>query len=206
MLLPERPILRSILSVTNATLAIYPLSSSIERKKNSITMIGRKLSTEPTPPKMPSTTSERTAGLTPQRSSAAATPSPSAPMPASSHSCSGAPSTSMVSQITSAITIRKIGMAVHFPVRTLSILRLRLYSLLCFGLTTVFSQSLWIKLYRISAMAAARSSPRSASISQIMCSMASLSFWSSLRASSTRLSPSTSLLAAKRTGMPAAAA
>ena len=30
-------------------LAIYPLSSSIERKKNSVTMIGRKLSTLPTP-------------------------------------------------------------------------------------------------------------------------------------------------------------
>ena len=130
MLRPERPIFLSSLSVTNATLARYPLSSSIDRKKNSMTIIGRKLSTEPTPPNIPSTTSERTAPLTFHLSNAAPTLSDSAPMPASSHSCRGAPSTSIVSHITKAMITRKIGSAVHFPVRIWSILRLRLYSLL----------------------------------------------------------------------------
>ena len=55
-------------------------------------------------------------------------------------------------------------------------------------------------------MAAARSSPRLCSISCTMPSMASSSFWSSFRASSTCWSPSTTLVAAKRSGMPAATA
>ena len=46
---PESPILRSSLSITNATRAIYPLSSSMERKKNSTTMMGKNESTLPTP-------------------------------------------------------------------------------------------------------------------------------------------------------------
>ena len=54
ILRPESPSLRSSLSITKATLAIYPLSSSKERKKNNVTIIGRKLKTLPTPAKMPS--------------------------------------------------------------------------------------------------------------------------------------------------------
>ena len=54
ILLPERPIFLSSLSITKATLAIYPLSSSRDRKKNSITMRGIKLRTLPTPAKIPS--------------------------------------------------------------------------------------------------------------------------------------------------------
>ena len=42
---------------------MYPLSSSMERKKNSVTMIGRKLSTLPTPLNIPSITSECSTGL-----------------------------------------------------------------------------------------------------------------------------------------------
>ena len=57
-LLPERPILRSSLSMTNAILAMYPLSSSIDRKKNNTTIIGRKLRTLPTPAKIPFIISE----------------------------------------------------------------------------------------------------------------------------------------------------
>ena len=49
MLRPERPIFLNSLSITKAMRAIYPLSSSIERKKNSVTMIGMKLNTLPTP-------------------------------------------------------------------------------------------------------------------------------------------------------------
>ena len=54
MLRPERPILRSILSMKKATRAMYPVSSSMDRKKNITTIIGRKLSTLPTPSKIPS--------------------------------------------------------------------------------------------------------------------------------------------------------
>ena len=42
----------------NATLAMYPLSSSMERKKNRTIMIGMKLRTLPTPLKIPSMTKE----------------------------------------------------------------------------------------------------------------------------------------------------
>ena len=55
---PLKPILRSSESMTNATRAMYPLSSSIDRKKNSTTITGRKLNTEPTPLNTPSIISE----------------------------------------------------------------------------------------------------------------------------------------------------
>ena len=46
---PDNPVFRSSLSMTNATRAIYPVSSKIDRKKNNVTIVGRKLSTLPTP-------------------------------------------------------------------------------------------------------------------------------------------------------------
>ena len=49
MLRPESPILRRSLSMKNATLAMYPLSSMSDKKKNSVTIIGKKLNTLPTP-------------------------------------------------------------------------------------------------------------------------------------------------------------
>ena len=52
--LPDSPILRRILSMKNAILAMYPLSSKSDRKKNITTTIGRKLNTLPTPSKIPS--------------------------------------------------------------------------------------------------------------------------------------------------------
>ena len=52
-LLPESPTFLSILSIKNATLAIYPLSSNNDKKKNRITIIGKKLKTLPTPEKIP---------------------------------------------------------------------------------------------------------------------------------------------------------
>ena len=48
------------LSIINATLAMYPLSSNIDKKKNNTTIIGKKLSTLPTPEKAPSITNECT--------------------------------------------------------------------------------------------------------------------------------------------------
>ena len=41
-LLPDKPIFLKILSIKNATRAIYPVSSSIERKKNKTTSDARK--------------------------------------------------------------------------------------------------------------------------------------------------------------------
>ena len=61
-----------------------------------------------------------------------------------------------------------MGMAVYFPVSILSIFLLRACSLLSFGFTTVLSQRRRIKRNRISAMAAAWSSPLSSSICLIM--------------------------------------
>ena len=55
-------------------------------------------------------------------------------------------------------------MAVHLPVSILSMARLRWYSLLSLGFTTVLEQRRLMNVKRISAMAAARSSPRSSSI------------------------------------------
>ena len=58
MLRPDRPILRRSLSITNATRAMYPLSSRIDRKKKSTTIIGTNDTTVPTPLKIASITSD----------------------------------------------------------------------------------------------------------------------------------------------------
>ncbi len=52
--LPERPNLRKIRSMINATRAIYPQSSRIARKMNRISIWGTKPSTAPTPATIPS--------------------------------------------------------------------------------------------------------------------------------------------------------
>ena len=72
MLLPESPSFLSGLSITKAIRAMYPVSSSRERKKKSTTIMGRKLSTLPTPVKTPSISRECNVGLTCQ---AVSTPS-----------------------------------------------------------------------------------------------------------------------------------
>ena len=64
-LLPESPIFRKGLSMTNATRAMYPVSSKMDKKKNNTTMVGRKLNTLPTPANTPSMTRECTTGLMP---------------------------------------------------------------------------------------------------------------------------------------------
>ena len=86
MLLPLNPTFRSRVSLINATLAIYPLSSSIDRKKNRITITGIKLITVPTPENIPPLTNERTAGDTPQRSKAASQTPESEEIPLSNKS------------------------------------------------------------------------------------------------------------------------
>ena len=167
------------------------------------TIIGTKLTTVPTPPKMPTLTRERNAGDTPQRPNAPSHTPVSQFIPDSIHPCTGAPSTSIDSQMTREMTTAKIGRAVYFPVSTLSMLRLRRYSLLSRGLTTVRAQRRFMKVKRMSAMAAQRSRPRSSSIWRIMCSTISFSFSDRSSFAVTSASPSISLLAAKRMGRPA---
>ena len=54
--LPDRPNLRKMRSMMNATRAMYPESSRSARKKKIRTICGTKPRTVPTPPMMPSTT------------------------------------------------------------------------------------------------------------------------------------------------------
>ena len=169
-------------------------------------MVGRKLSTLPTPLNTPSMTSDCSTSFTCAAASPDATTSVSAEMPASSSSDSHAPTTLNVSQNTSAMMATNAGMAVNGPVSSLSMAVLRACSRLSPGFTTVRSHTRPMKPNRMSAMAAERSSPRSASIWLMMCSSASFSFWSRSSRSSTNRSPSASLLAANRGGIPARSA
>ena len=63
-LLPERPNFLNILSITNAILAMYPLSSNNDRKKNNTTIMGKKLRTLPTPTNIPSIINDRITSFT----------------------------------------------------------------------------------------------------------------------------------------------
>ena len=206
MLRPERPIFRRSLSITNATRAIYPLSSSKERNRNNVTIVGRKLNTLPTPLQMPSSTSDCNTSLTSPCAIAIATRSVRSAISISKSPDSQAPMTLNVSQNTIAMIAINAGMAVYFPVRILSILALRACSLLSLGFITVLLHTFRMKEKRISAIAAALSSPRSFSICCMICSTASCSFVSSFSLSMMRLSPSASFDAAKRRGMSASLA
>ena len=55
--LPDKPNLRNILSRINATLAIYPLSSSMEKNRNNNNICGKNDNIANNPPKIPSQTS-----------------------------------------------------------------------------------------------------------------------------------------------------
>ena len=206
MLRPESPILRSSLSIKNATLAIYPLSSISDRKKNNVTMIGRNDSTEPTPANIPSITRLCNAEFTPAALSPLSTATVRASIPISRSFCRPAPITLNVNINTAAIIAMKHGIAVYLPVRIRSIFSLRSLSLLSLGLTTVFSHTFSMNENRISAIAALLSSPRSFSIWMTTCSSVSISFLSRFNFSRIRLSPSISFDAAKRTGIPAVTA
>ena len=124
--------------------------------------------TLPTPWQIPSTTKDCTTGFTLVAAIAPAirliTVSPMAPIPSESH----APIKLKVITKISPIIPRKQGIAVYFPVRTRSIAMLRLCSLLSCGLVTVFSQSFSIKVNRIFATAAFRSSPDSFSMTRMI--------------------------------------
>ena len=142
MLRPESPIFRRGLSITKATLAIYPLSSRSDRKKNIVTIIGRKLSTLPTPSNIPSITRLLMALLTLTVAIAFAAAAPNASIPFWRRSCRNGPITAKVRKNTAAITAMNTGMAVYLPVRTLSYLLLLICSLLSFGFFIHRSQTL----------------------------------------------------------------
>ena len=136
------------------------------RKKNSTTIIGRKLSILPTPAKTPSMTRLCTTGLSPYAVRDTSTISVSLPMPSASRSESHFPRTLKVIQNIKPIIAINVGMARYLFVSTLSILTLRSISLLSCAFTTHSEHTASINRYRISARAALRSSPPSVSISK----------------------------------------
>ena len=164
MLLPESPSFLKGLSITKATLAIYPVSSRSDRKKNNSIMIGRKLKTLPTPVNIPSITKDRITSLTFQLSKQASILSVRNPIPDSKRSCNHAPITLKVSQNMIPMIPINAGIAVYLPVRKASNFSLLCLSLLSLGLTTDAATSFFIKEKRISAIAADLSIPRSSSI------------------------------------------
>ena len=164
ILLPERPIFLKSLSITKATLAIYPLSSKRARNRNSVTIIGRKESTLPTPAKIPSMIRLCKVALTPADERVPSTSEVSASIPISKRLWRPAPITANVSQKTRAIMIINAGIAVYFPVRILSILSLRARSLLSRGFFTVCLTTFMINENLMSAIAALLSIPHSFSI------------------------------------------
>ena len=109
------------MSITNATLAIYPLSSSNDRKKNKITIIGKKFNTLPTPVNIPSTTSDLSTSLTCMLISALSQAFVTKSIAISIRLESHAPTTPKVIQNINAIIATNEGIAVYFPVSTLSI-------------------------------------------------------------------------------------
>ena len=93
MLLPLSPIFLNALSVTKATLAMYPVSSKSERKKKSTTIKGRNESTLPTPVNIPSMTRECMTSFTPPLVNALSTMTVRFSIPFSKSSCKKAPTT-----------------------------------------------------------------------------------------------------------------
>ncbi len=108
-------------------------------------MMGRKLSTVPTPAYTPSITSERTTWLMPQLCKALSLATVNLSMSACSRSCRLPPITSKVSQKMRHMMATNTGKAVQRPVSTLSTSRLRLCSLLSLGFTTVPAHTLLMK-------------------------------------------------------------
>ena len=93
MLRPDKPIFLRSLSITKATRAIYPVSSSKDKKKNNTIIIGRKLSTLPTPAKIPSMINDCKVSLTPIFTSRLPVAAVTASTPISTIPCSHAPIT-----------------------------------------------------------------------------------------------------------------
>ena len=137
---PERPIFLRILSIKNAILAIYPLSSKSERKKNITTTIGRKLNTLPTPSKIPLIIRLCITSLTPPATSAFSVRLVRRSIPCSKSHWRPAPITLNVRKNTRPMMTIKIGIAVNLPVRMRSIFSDLARSLDSLGLITACLQ------------------------------------------------------------------
>ena len=121
---PESPtrLIRS--SMTNAALAIYPLSSRYPRARKRIKMLGRKVRIPPTPEMIPSTISDCSMGLTFHVSNRNPVSLETSSNAVSKYPFSHPP-TAKVRKNTIAMIPRKIGSPSHFPVRYLSIRSVR---------------------------------------------------------------------------------
>ena len=120
ILLPERPSFLSGRSITKAIRAMYPLSSIRDRKKKSSNIKGRNTITVPTPPYMPSMMRLCMMGAMLMEVRKESVKSVIFSIPTSICSCIHAPMPSNVNQNTTAIMRMNEGMAVHLPVRILS--------------------------------------------------------------------------------------
>ena len=171
---------------------MYPVSSKMDRKKNRVTITGRKESTLPTPLNIPSIIRLCTMGLSPNSVRAESVTEESESIPNLHSHCKPAPITLNVSQNISNIIAKNTGIAVYLPVSILSIATERRCSLLSVHFFTEPSTTDSIKEYLISARAAFRSNPVSDSICTRQCSISSFSFSTSLRTSA--MSPSLSII------------
>jgi hypothetical protein len=185
--------------MTKAARAMYPLSSSMERNKNSSAIMGRKVSTPPTPEISPSTSSPlshpgaRTASSHPD-TPGHRTSSTNQAMPSDIQ----APGPLKVTRNTASIIPRKTGMAQIRWVATASIrsVAVRSPSWLFFFTEERITRS--TNRYRLSASRVSRS-PRGLadSYSPAMASILSRTAWSSARSLATSPSPPSSLMAAQ---------
>ena len=118
--LPERPTLLNMGSSTTVALAMYPLSSRRAIKKYITITSGRKPTTAPTPPMMPSTRSDCRNGFA--CSTRPATQSRKVSIQPTSQSAIQVPTVDWEMKNTPNITNAKIGIPSHGFVRTPSIL------------------------------------------------------------------------------------
>ena len=142
---PESPRRRSRRSMTNAMRAMYPESSSSERKKKRSTIMGMKLTTAPTPAHIPSVTRLCTTSLICMYCMTPDSHCVKASTPCPKTSCNHAPRLSKVRKKTSAMMPKKAGKAVSRPVSTRSMARLLRCSRLSRGFTTHLRQRALMK-------------------------------------------------------------
>ena len=114
----------------------------MDRKKNRVTIRGRKLSTLPTPSNMPSSTRLLMVSFTLPASMAFLTRAPSACIPEANRSCKNGPIRKKVRKNTRPIMPMNRGRAVYLPVSRRSIFWLRRCSRLSRGWVTQASDTL----------------------------------------------------------------
>ena len=195
--LPDSPNLLKILSMMNATLAIYPQSSRIDRQRNTHAICGVNPSTDPTPFITPSTTRDITHPDAPRLSSPVLAPGLIHPSNSVSlaQSVRGVPIFEIASQYTRYMIATKIGRAKSLLVTILSILSEVVsfswfaFLVIALGATLLIYAYLWL----ITILSASSSS--SASQSAMCSSICLLSSGSRASSATTFSSLSKSLIA-----------